>query len=368
MPLSTSVIYHITQHYVTPSGVFERGFSMNRSRHLFFIAIVLLLTLLCTCALAKDAIQDFSWTPGDHCGDFTFTAEGQEMVILSYSNSLESGNLILHGENGAFSGTLHVPNTYPGNIVAITIKDLAQKQLMSKTQVTTAIQEIPVVEKAAEGRLAGLTVCVDPGHQGVAIGIKEPMGPGLSGFHTTTNGMAQGIFTRRYEAVVVLEIGMKLRNALLQEGADVVMTRVDQKTAVSNVERANIANDNGSALFIRLHCDTSTQKNKNGIHVYIPMTSEYALAIADKETYKTYGDAMLNALFAATGVTNGSVRQGNGYVANNWAKMPSFLVELGYMSNVREDILLSDPEYQEKLVEGMVNGLVDVARLHGDIN
>lgn len=338
---------------------------MRKTKKIVFLSVLILLTLLCSCAFAKDAIQDFIWTPGDHCGTFSFTADGHEMVMLCYTNSLESGTVILHGENGFFSGTLSVPNTYPGNIVAVTVKDLSQKQLMSKKQFTTAIQEIPEVEKNPEGRLSGITVCVDPGHQGVAIGIKEPMGPGLSGYHTTTNGMAQGIFTRRYESVVVLEIGMKLRNALLSEGADVIMTRVDQNTPVSNVERAEIANGSNSDLFIRLHCDTSTQKTKNGIHVYIPMSSDYALAVADKATYKTYGDALLNALFEATGVTSGSVRQGNGYVANNWAKMPSFLVELGYMSNVREDILLSDPGYQDRLIEGMVNGLVEVARIRG---
>lgn len=341
---------------------------MLKLKRWVFLTVLILAVLLCSCALAKDAIQDFTWTPGDHCGTFTFTAGDNQAVMLCYSNSLESGTVILHAENGVFSGTLNVPNTYPGNVVAITVKDLSQKQLMSKTQVNTAIQEIPVVEKAAEGPLSGITVCVDPGHQGVAIGIKEPMGPGLSGYHTTTNGMAQGTFTRRYESVVVLEIGMKLRNALLSEGAEVVMTRVDQNTAVSNVERADIANNSNSDLFIRLHCDSSSQKTKNGIHVYIPLSSDYALEVADKETYLTYGEALLNALFASTGVTNGSVRQGNGYVANNWAKMPSFLVEMGYMSNVREDILLSDPEYQDLLVEGMVEGLKEVARLRGLID
>ena len=337
----------------------------KKVKRIVFLTFLLLPLLICPCVLAKDAVSDFSWTPGDHSGTFTFTAEGQDAVLLCYTNSLESGTVILHGESGVFSGTLHVPNTYPGNIVAITIKDLAQKQLMSKTQVVTALQEIPAVEKNPEGPLSGVTVCVDPGHQGVFIGIKEPMGPGLSGFHTTTNGMAQGTFTRRYEAVVVLEIGLKLRNALLSEGAEVVMTRVDQNTPVSNMERADIANNSQSDLFMRLHCDTSTEKNKNGIHVYIPLSSDYALEVADKETYRTYGEAVLNALYAATGVTKGSVKAGNGYVASNWAKMPAFLVELGYMSNVREDILLSDPEYQDRLVEGLVNGLKEVARLRG---
>lgn len=338
---------------------------MKHRKSAFFLLFLTFILLFALPAFAKDIVSDFSWIPGDHAVHFSFTAPDFDYVIVNYTNSIESGNLIVAGENGSFSGTLTVPNTYPGNVVAVTLKSLAGKQLMTKTQTNTAIQEIPAVAQSAEGRLKGVTVCVDPGHQGVFIGCKEPMGPGLQGFHTTTNGMAQGIYTRRYESVVVLEIGLKLRNALLSEGATVVMTREDQNTPVTNVERANIANNAGADLFIRLHCDTSTVKTKNGIHVYIPFSSDYAKEVATKEEHMAYGEALLQAMFASTGVTNGSARQGNGYVANNWAKMPSFLVELGYMSNQREDILLSLPEYQEKLICGMVDGLVKVAEMRG---
>ena len=35
------------------------------------------------------------------------------------------------------------------------------------------------------------------------------------------------------------------------------------------------------------------------------------------------------------------------------------MVEMGFMSNPEEDILLNDPDYQQKLVEGMVLGIID---------
>ena len=35
------------------------------------------------------------------------------------------------------------------------------------------------------------------------------------------------------------------------------------------------------------------------------------------------------------------------------------------MSNKDDDLMLSTEEYQEKVVRGMVNGLVEVARLRG---
>ncbi len=331
------------------------------------LAVVLAMLLLAVSVTAASAavIKDFTFIPQDHAVDITFTAEGYDSAVVSWTNSLEKGTMKLKAQDGVFSGTISLPATYPGNNVAVTIKSSKGKELMKKTYVQTALTDIPPVEKAASGRLTGVTVCVDPGHQGVAIGLKEPMGPGLSGTHHTTNGQAQGTVTRRMESVVVLEIGLKLRNALLEEGADVVMTRVDQNTAISNVRRAEIAAEGGADLFIRLHCDSVGNKNKRGIHVFIPLSSTYAKQVADAKTYRTYGDALFNAMSEATGVTKGGVTQNNSYVANNWATMPTFLVELGYMSNKDDDVMLSTEEYQEKVIRGMVNGLVEVARLRG---
>jgi N-acetylmuramoyl-L-alanine amidase len=45
--------------------------------------------------------------------------------------------------------------------------------------------------------------------------------------------------------------------------------------------------------------------------------------------------------------------------------MPTFLVEMGYMSNEKDDVMLSTEEYQQNIVQGMVDGLVEVARLRG---
>jgi len=334
-------------------------------RRLVYIFIFAVLSLLLVSAASADAVRDFSFTPQDHAVDLEFTAEGFNSVTVAYFSKQDKGELRLESEDGHFTGTLSVPETYPGNNVSVTIKSPKGKELMKSTYVQTAVTEIPCVDKSPAGRLAGVTVCIDPGHQGVPLSMSEPMGPGLSGYHKTTNGQAQGVFTRRKESVVVLEIGLKLRNALLQEGADVVMTREDQNTAVSNVRRAEIAAEGGADLFIRLHCDNSSNANKRGIHVYIPLSSTNARQVADSKTYLTYGEALYNAMCEATGIHRGSVIQNNAYVASNWATMPAFLVEMGYMSNKEDDLLLSSEEYQEAIIQGMVNGLVEVARLRG---
>ena len=52
----------------------------------------------------------------------------------------------------------------------------------------------------------------------------------------------------------------------------------------------------------------------------------------------------------------------NEYIGNNWALMPSFLVEMGYMTNPVEDVLLSCDAYQQKLAQGMADGVYALAQ------
>ncbi|MBP9920922.1 MAG: N-acetylmuramoyl-L-alanine amidase, partial [Proteiniclasticum sp.] len=44
-------------------------------------------------------------------------------------------------------------------------------------------------------------------------------------------------------------------------------------------------------------------------------------------------------------------------VSLNWSEVPATIIEMGYMSNREEDVLLSEEAYQAKLVEGMVEGI-----------
>jgi N-acetylmuramoyl-L-alanine amidase len=43
----------------------------------------------------------------------------------------------------------------------------------------------------------------------------------------------------------------------------------------------------------------------------------------------------------------------------NWSRTPALLIEMGYMSNAREDVLLSTPSYQMKLAAGIYEGIAE---------
>ena len=309
--------------------------------------------------------SDVVFTPMIGAMQYHFRAPGHAALQLQYRSSTERGAVILYaGEDYIYDGILALPYTYNNNNVVLTISEMNHYYDLHEEMLRT---DYPVTNAPAQGtgRLNGITVCIDPGHQEAGKIITEERGPGLSGTKTGTIGMARGTSTRRMESIVVLEIGFMLRDALLKEGATVVMTREAQDAYLTNIERAAIANEAGADFFLRLHCDSRENQNAQGIGIFCPFGSDYAKAVAGRDSWQAMGDVLLSTMQRATGQSKGNTTTTNNYVGNNWATMPNFLVEMGYMSNPVEDVLLSAQPYQQRLVEGMVEGIYELSVMRG---
>ena len=200
---------------------------------------------------------------------------------------------------------LALPYTYDNAYVRIIVSNVKDTvDLYDEIQYTD--YTIPDEPEQGAGRLSGITVCIDPGHQANGQFEIEEIGPGLEGTKKTTPGMARGTETLRLESMVVLEIGFLLRDVLLMQGATVVMTRETQDTYVSNIGRAEIAANADADYFLRLHGNNRDNETIQGIAIYAPVGSDYAKAIADRDGWLEMCEILLSAMQNATGQKRGS--------------------------------------------------------------
>ena len=200
-------------------------------------------------------------------------------------------------------------------------------------------------------RFYGLRIGIDPGHQEHANSEKEPVAPNSSETKAKVSSGTAGVSTGVAEYITDLEVALKLRDALKAQGCEVYMTREVNDIDISNLERAEMMNELGVDLVLRLHCDGATDRSANGIGMFVRATGE------KQEESEAAAKVLLEAMSEATGAKARGVFLRDTYTMNNWSIVPCILVEMGYMSNPEEDEKLNDPAYQDLLVQGMVEGI-----------
>lgn len=214
---------------------------------------------------------------------------------------------------------------------------------------TPNLTEIPQQKK-------GIVIAIDPGHQAKGNYEKEPVGPGATEQKTKVSSGTQGVSTKVPEHEFTLELSLKLRDTLVAEGYEVVMTRETAEVDISNVERAEIANEAKADIYIRIHADGADSEAANGISVLYPSENNPYVAELSPDS-KRLAQEVLDEMCEATGAKKRGIIKRDDLSGTNWAQMPVILIEAGFMTNKAEDERLQDPEYQAKLVQGIVNGI-----------
>ena len=202
----------------------------------------------------------------------------------------------------------------------------------------------------------GICVAIDPGHQRKGNSEKEPVGPGASQTKDKVSSGTTGRWTGLTEYELNLNVGLMLRDELEQRGYRVVMTRTEHDVNISNVERAQLAADAGADIFVRIHANGSDDSSVSGALTACMTPNNPYCAQLYRES-RRLSDEVLDAMTEAAGAKKLSVWETDDMSGINWAKMPVTIVEMGFMTNEREDRLLASADYQKKLAVGIANGI-----------
>ena len=153
-----------------------------------------------------------------------------------------------------------------------------------------------------------------------------------------------------------LIVGLKLRDTLEALGAEVLMTREVSEVTITGIERCEIANRAGADVNIHIHADGVENPAVHGVSVLVPTGNLLGTPSIVEESVRL-GHLMVNSVAEATGAKNRGIDPRSDMSGFNFSEVPSVLIEMGFMTNPEEDALLESDEYQNKIVEGIINAL-----------
>ena len=202
-----------------------------------------------------------------------------------------------------------------------------------------------------------IVVCIDAGHQISGIWETEPNGPGSDVMKAKLSSGTQGVATRIPEYQLNLDISLLLEAELIARGYQVVMIRRTNDCPLSNAERAQIANESGADIFIRIHANGSDNASVNGMLCCAPTKNNPFLTERVINESIRLSDIMTKTFCAATGANNRGIYYVDTMTGINWCEIPVTIVEMGYMSNPDEDRAMASDEYRQKMGTGIADGI-----------
>lgn len=230
---------------------------------------------------------------------------------------------------------------------------------------------VPVPAKTKPAEKARYRIAVDAGHGGKDGGATGRRGT--------------------LEKDINLYAALELAKLLEEEGRFEVMLVRQDDTFVKLGDRAKIANDAQADLFVSLHSNAHPSRAESGFEVYFlserasdpeaERLAEFENSVLALETGPGQADEAEGILYqlartefmndagelaglvgknlaGRVDLANRGVKQAAFYVLRG-VNAPAILVEMGFLSNERDEAKLESAKYRRRLVEGLYGGIVD---------
>ena len=151
-------------------------------------------------------------------------------------------------------------------------------------------------------------------------------------------------------------MSLKLKDELESRGYQVVMTRTDNDTAISNKERAEYAAAQGAEICVRIHANGSDSGNSSGALAMSPSESNPYVSSLYEDSNQLSWD-ILDSYCSVTGFTNWGVQYTDTMTGINWSSIPVTILEMGFMTNENDDRQMNDEAFQNVMASGIADGI-----------
>jgi len=263
------------------------------------------------------------------------------------------------------------------NIVMLENESVTLSEPVQRIQNTIIVPpdfERRVIQKLRIKRVQPLrkykTIILDAGHGG-----KDPGAIGITGAR---------------EKIIVLDITKRVKRILEKSGIKAILTR-SQDRFLTLEERTEKASSYNADLFVSIHANSSTSKRPQGVEVYYPkyMGREKGKEDQIKKNQKIFfrklkmkqsNPAVEKIVFdmlyshkqneskdlawhvsrnlaKSIGFRNRGNMSSGFFVLRN-TLVPAVLVEVGYLSNKKEERLLRKPEFRQKVAQAIAQSII----------
>ena len=341
------------------------------------ISLLLFLAFLSAASASGSVeLRDITVTPLGGRATITFLVSGPVGTVVVEKKGPDVAQVrmkSLAADDAALNSALPKPG-----LLSISAHIERTDVLVTNARFLREVQEIAVLKREADRIVVGVrlgrqlkqgerreysnrTVVIDPGHGG-----NDPGATGLDGV---------------VEKGVTLQIALLLRNELKKRmpGLKVILTREDDRY-VELEERGAIANRADADLFISLHCNATDERPHpaEGFECWIwRPTPDTATGVAARENSSGGGGAARTASAAAEAATAASrslantirsslrsgtrlrdrgIHQANFYVLVG-TRMPAVLVELGYLTNRKDQDYLTSTAGQQQIAVALADAI-----------
>lgn len=177
----------------------------------------------------------------------------------------------------------------------------------------------------------------------------------LDAGHGAADGGAVGA-GGTFEKELNLKISLKLLKLLEQTGAKVIMTRTDDEPLAETKRedmhiRKSIRDTSDADIFVSIHMNKFSQQKYSGAQVFY----------ADDELSRALGESIQLSLKQLLNPENNRAakKAEDSIFILKQAKVPSVIVECGFLSNPTEENLLNQPDYQDKVAWAVYSGIIN---------